>query len=425
VAKLSARELALDALTAWRRKKQFADAIIADRLASTGLTARDRAFALELFYGVLRNLSCLDFWIDCLRKGRLDAGVRDVLRLGLYQLLSLSIAEHAAIYETVKIERKRWRPVVNAVLRSALRRKAELLEKIASQPLSIRASHPQFLVERWERQFGLADTGTLCGWNNRPPPIYARVNKLKTGLDSFLGKHSNAQKATKFQNFARFDSPPIDALKRGECYVQDPSTAIACELLDPKPDERVLDACAAPGGKTGYLAEMMQNRGLIVACDRDEERIRLMEENLDRLGITNTNVLRHDWTEQRLPAGIRDHAPFDRILIDAPCTNTGVMRRRVDVRWRLGPADFDRMRKQQIAIAGRTEELLKPGGIMVYTTCSLEAEENDGVVQHQLKTMRQLSLEKQTDCLPFRDGFDGAFAAKLVKTADAVSTGCI
>lgn len=415
LAKPSAREIALVALRAWRRKKDFADAIIADCLASTNLAVRDRAFALELFYGVLRNFTLLDFWIGCLRTGRLDANVRDLVRLGLYQSLMLSIPEHAAIYETVAIGPKRHRAVVNAILRSALRRKAELLKKANSQPLHIRTSHPLFLINRWQRQFGLSNTEVLCAWNNRPPPIYARINKLRVDVDPFLQRHPKAQRLPNTPNFAEIASLPLDALKRGECYLQDPSTAVACELLTQRADERVLDACAAPGGKTGYLAEMMQNHGLIVACDRDRDRIHLLEENLHRLGVTNTNVFRHDWTERQVPAAIQGYAPFDRILIDAPCSNTGVMRRRVDVRWRLTEADFGRMQKRQLAIVRNLEPLLQAGGVMVYSTCSLEAEENEEVLQELFKTMPTLRLGEQKQCLPFDDGFDGAFAAKLIK----------
>jgi 16S rRNA (cytosine967-C5)-methyltransferase len=415
VAKLSAREVALVALRAWRQKKDFADAIITDCLASTNLDARDKAFALELFYGVLRNLTRLDFWIGCLRTRRLDARVRDLLRLGLYQLLSLSLPDHAAIYETVAIGPKRNRPVVNAVLRSASRQQGELLKKANAQPLHIQTSHPRFLIDRWRKRFGLSNTEALCAWNNRPPPIYARVNKLKIDVDSFLRKHPTAQRLANMPNCFELGAVPLDSLKRGECYLQDPSTAIACELVIPKAGERVLDACAAPGGKTGYLAEIMQNRGLIVACDRDRDRIRLLEENLNRLGVTNAKVLRHDWTEHQVSAAIRDQAPFDRILIDAPCSNTGVMRRRVDVRWRLTEADFERMHKRQLAIARNLEPLLKAGGIMVYSTCSLEVEENEEVVQELLKSMSALRLEQQKQCLPFRDGLDGAFAVKLIK----------
>src|SRR6185437_7490100 len=154
----------------------------------------------------------------------------------------------------------------------------------------------------------------------------------------------------KWLGFVEFSSLPTEALQRGHCYIQDPSTAMACQLLTPQPGEKILDACAAPGGKTTYLAQIMQNRGSIVACERQPQRLRVLEENIKRLQIDIIQVVQHEWTDANQPPAIKAMAPFDRILIDVPCTNTGVMRRRVDVRWRLKPADFNRMRARQIEI---------------------------------------------------------------------------
>ena len=228
----------------------------------------------------------------------------------------------------------------------------------------------------------------------------------------FLERYRAARTLSNIPNFVELPSP-ADALEAGDCYVQDPSTAIACELLQPQPDEKVLDACAAPGGKTSYLVELMRNRGSIVACDRDPERLRLLEENLQRLGVRIAKIVRHDWTNTKVPDEILSEAPFDRILLDAPCSNTGVMRRRVDVRWRLKPTDFVRMQKRQIEIALAVTPLLKPGGILVYSTCSLEKEEDEDVLQPLLRKMSILTLEEERRSLPFIDNFDGAYAARL------------
>jgi 16S rRNA (cytosine967-C5)-methyltransferase len=308
-------------------------------------------------------------------------------------------------------------------LRNALRRKAELIETASKQEISIRNSHPQFLIDRWVQNFGAQNAAALCDWNNRPAPIYARINRLKISVEEFLSVVGSARCADRIpqlrdgvpteENFVRLTSIPNEALAAGECYIQDPSTAAACVLLDPKPGERVLDACAAPGGKTAYLAELMRNNGFILACDRDQGRIRTLQDNLERLGVSIAEFAQHDWTSGKPLANTEMLSSFDRILVDAPCSNTGVMRRRVDLRWRLSPKDFLRMQQEQLQILRMTIPLLKPGGILGYSTCSIEPEENEEVARIITKEFPFLKLVEQMSLLPFRDGFDGAFAAKL------------
>ncbi len=416
MAQLSARQIALAALRKWRRERRFADSVISRLFAKAELTVSNRAFALELFYGVLRNLLLLDFWIGCLRASRIDADLRDLLRLGLYQLLFLKTAEHAAVYETVELAPKRQRAVINGVLRAAARQQDQLRTRGNAQPLFVRTSHPQFLIARWQQHFGAEAANELCRWNNAPPPIYGRINQLKIDRADFLRKYPESPALVRNPAFVEFHAWPTDALNLGRCYIQDPSTAIACELLDPQPGEKILDACAAPGGKTGYIAQLMKNRGAIVACDRDPERLRVLESNITRLGIQIICTFRLDWTQGRIPKEITSIGPFDRILVDAPCTNTGVMRRRVDVRWRLRPKDFLRMPKQQFEIARAAIRLLKPGGVFVYSTCSLEPEENEELIGRLLNEFPGVRPAREESCLPFRDHFDGAFAARLTDT---------
>jgi 16S rRNA (cytosine967-C5)-methyltransferase len=413
----SARELALVALRQWRTGGGFADAILARLLRSSDLIAPDRTFTTELFYGILRNLNLLDFWIGSQRHEHLDHDVRDLLRLGVYQIFFLKTPEHAAVYETVELAGARPRSLVNAVLRNALRQLDELMAKASQQDLNVRCSHPQFLIDRWTQNFGAENTATLCEWNNRPAQIYARINRLKISVEEFLSKHSDAERLPQHDNFARLASVPNDALACGQCYIQDPSTAAACLLLDPMPGEKVLDACAAPGGKTGYLAEMMKNHGAIMACDRDDGRIRTLQDNLERLGVEIARFAQHDWTsDEPLPDAVAI-SPFDRILVDSPCSNTGVMRRRVDLRWRLVPKDFLRMQAEQLRILRAIIPLLKTGGVLVYSTCSIEPEENEKVINAIVQEFSCLKFVEQVPLLPFRDGFDGSFAAKLRRAA--------
>jgi len=416
MAQRSARETALAALRLWRTEKGFADSIISGILANADLTLSDRAFALELFYGVLRNLTLLDFWIDCLRISRIESSVRDVLRLGVYQIFLLKTPEHAAVHETVAIAAKKQRSIVNAVLRTAIRQRNELFADANAQLLFVRTSHPQFLVERWQQHFGTEYTEKLCKWNNRPAPIYGRINRIKIDPEVFALLYPDSRPLPSNPDFVEFNNLPTAALDSGQCYIQDPSTAMACQLLDPKPGEKILDACAAPGGKTTYLAQLMQNRGLIIACDRDRKRLQILKDNIGRLGTTIVRAIRHDWARDDPPEEILSIAPFDRVLLDAPCTNTGVMRRRIDVRWRLRPEDFSRMSNEQLNIARAVIGLLKPDGTLVYSTCSLEPEENEQVVRRLLAEPPALGLEAEKDSLPFRDGFDGAYAARLTRS---------
>jgi len=413
VAHISARRIALIALEQWQGQIGRADLIIGQLLDDAPISASDRGFALELFYGTLRSLSLLDFWIGCLRPAKVDAEVRDILRLGLYQLLKLGTPEHAAVNESVELARPKLRPVINGVLRTAVRQREELQQRTRNQPLSIRESHPEFLVSRWQKRFGIEPTAALCRWDNQPAPIYARVNQLLVTPEQFLSRYPEAEQCEQWPGFVQFPTVPIEALRRGHCYVQDPSTVVACDLLAPEPGEKVLDACASPGGKTSYLAQLMQNRGSVIACDRDEKRIEVLRENVARLQATIVQVVQHDWGHDKLPPEVEAAAPFDRILVDAPCTNTGVIRRRVDVRWRLQTDDFPRMQREQLEITRGVARLLKRGGILVYSTCSLEPEENDGVAERLATELLGGRLIGKRFNTPFANQCDGAFAAKL------------
>jgi 16S rRNA (cytosine967-C5)-methyltransferase len=410
----SSRRIALRALVRWRNGREFADQIINQLLGKTSLSVADRGFALELFYGVLRNLTLLDFWIDQLRASPLDPTSRDLLRLGLYQLFFLKTPPHAAVFETVAIAPARARKLINAILRRAQREQPGLTTAAEATSVRIRFSTPEFLVEKWTRQFGAEATLELCHWNSRPAPIYARINQLRTTAEEFLKRHPGSFLVPGKINFAGL----TNVAEEGDGYIQDPSTAIACEMLQPRPGETVLDACAAPGGKTAYLAEMMSNTGSLVAVDADAGRLRRLTENLSRLRVTNMRAVQCNWLDRASihAAQFRERS-FDRILVDVPCTNTGVMRRRVDVRWRLRPNDFERMPHQQVAILRAVAPLLKPGGSLVYSTCSLEAEENRDVIASFLQAYPDFRLTTQAESLPFRDHFDGAFAAGLHQRA--------
>jgi len=257
-------------------------------------------------------------------------------------------------------------------------------------------------------------------WNNTPPRRYARVNTLRTEPGQLL-EQWRAENVE--YDFFRSDwieenlvfrlrehpwLPSLESFRSGGFYVQDPSTLLAVHLLDPQPGERILDACAAPGGKTTYIAQRIGNQGCLVAQDRMEDRLQSLDENCRRLGVTCVETSRSGsivFPELS--------APFDRILVDAPCSNTGVMARRVQLRWRLTPAELDRLCALQLELLRQTVPLLRPGGTLVYSTCSLEPEENQHVLEAFCRQHSEYEVIAQRQLLPFQDRVDGTFVARL------------
>ena len=398
----------------WEKGTTFSDEILHGLLERHPLQPSERGLLTELFYGVLRHLRQLDFLIAQLREGALDERTRNLLRAGLYQIFHLRVPAHAAVNETVSMAGP-TRGLVNAVLRRALREQEGLSQRLAAQPLAVRESHPDFLVDRWTTQFGAESAEALCRLNNTPSENFFRVNTLKTSLERLLELQPDAFVQDAARGVLKLRRIPAEWLDSGWGYVQDPSTLLAPDLLDPQPGERVLDACAAPGGKSTYLAQKMGGRGRVMACDLYDSRIRRLKENVARLGTISVRVHLLDFLLVPEAGSPLLEAPFDRILLDVPCSNTGVIRRRVDVRWRLTEEDFLRMPVQQFALVRRAVPLLKAGGVLVYSTCSLEHEENAAVVEQIARELPELALEEVRTSLPFRDAVDGSFAARFRK----------
>lgn len=407
----NSRTACVDALLRWETGTMFADEVLHGALASSRFNVFDRAFLTETFYGILRHRSALDFLIRQLRDTDLDLQTRQVLRLGFYQIFWMRIPHHAAVNETVNLA-GRARGLVNALLRRAIREKEALDQKLAQAPAAIRYSHPGFLIERWQRQFTPEGAARICEWNNAPAEIYVRANQLKVTPGELLGATPAAQPSELHPLSIKVKQVPFQWLMEGLCYVQDPSTLMAVELLAPQPGETILDACAAPGGKTSYMAELMGNRGRIVACDSSRPRLERMQENLTRMSVACVETHRVDWLSR---SPIFEPESFDRILVDAPCSNTGVIRRRVDVRWRLTPADFEQMPQRQRAILDALLPLLKRGGTLVYSTCSLEAEEDEQLAEAFARANPGVRLDAMARRQPHVDNMDGAFAARFVK----------
>lgn len=402
----SPRRAAVSILRAWSKGHVYADGLIERHASRNSLSSADRALLNAIVLGVLRNLRLLDHWIAGLRKGKLDDETRDILRVGLCQLLILRLPDHAAVFETVELGKSGVRGLINAVLRRAIATRKNLydFEKIAPEVVY---SHPDWLFKRWKKAFGKEDTIALMDFNNCPAPTYARINPL-SGC-GILPQASDEEDLP--PGFIKIEGQvPGDLLAKGQIYIQDPATRHSVELLDPQPGEKILDACAAPGGKAFLIAAAQGSAKDLLCTDSNDKRLPRLRENLERLHCGSAGIEVHDWS---LPAPEKWHGAFDAILLDVPCSNTGVFRRRVDVRWRLRPADITELSKLQRKILENALPCLKPGGRLVYSTCSIEAEENEDLIAAVLVDHPELHLAGTRQALPQCDGTDGAFAACL------------
>ncbi|KAB2640226.1 MAG: 16S rRNA (cytosine(967)-C(5))-methyltransferase RsmB [Verrucomicrobia bacterium] len=405
------RQAAVSALHAWAQGQDYAESLIERHAQRRKLSSPDRGLLQAILFGVLRHRRLLDHWISKLRDGKLDPETRDVLRVGLCQLLILNLPDHAAVNETVEAGKANVRNLVNAVLRRATTSRKRLLDEVADLPPPVVHSHPDWLCNRWRAAFGKANTLALMEWNNQPAATFFRLNPLGGALASPGVSPLPGTPVAKAPNFFQLEGPlPTALLAAGAIYIQDPATRHAVELLDPQPGEHILDACAAPGGKAFLIAAALGSAANLVCTDSNEKRLPRLRDNLTRLHAADATIAVHDWT---LPAPPAWHAAFDGILLDVPCSNTGVMRRRVDVRWRLQAPDIEALVRTQRLILENALPCLKPGGRLVYSTCSLEHAENLGQIEAFLAAHPDLTLQGTREALPFRDQTDGAFAARI------------
>ncbi|MBM3832053.1 MAG: 16S rRNA (cytosine(967)-C(5))-methyltransferase RsmB [Verrucomicrobia bacterium] len=422
------REIAVRALQRHEESTDYIENILEDELRRASIAALDRRLVEELTFGVVRWKATLDWLIDHKASGRRQKpALRILLRLGLYQIFWLTrIPDHAAVHETVELaKRLGFGPqsgFINAVIRAYVREKEEtkrLVDNLRETKPAIGYSHPEWLVERWAKRWDKRELLPLLEWDNTPARVFARVNTLATDAAHLITQWR--AEGVEYDFFQRdwtgenliFELKSFPSLKtlpsfgQGKFYVQDPSTLLAVRELNPQPGERVLDLCAAPGGKTTFIAQEMDNRGQIVAEDASNDRLNLVRENCVRLGVKCVETV--------LPpiAETQPRPLFDRVLVDAPCSNTGVMRRRVDLRWRIRWQEIERLQKEQGKLLAVAAARVRQGGILVYSTCSLETEENEEVVRTFLKGSPGFQLESERELLPFRDGVDGAYIARL------------
>ncbi len=431
----TAREVALKMLM---RVEQgaYADKVL-ENLRQSSLSDVDRALVRELVLGVTKWRGRLD-WISkgYIAKGAesLDSWTRNVLRLGIYQLIFLDrIPPWAAVDESVKLAarygHRGTKCLVNAVLRAIARRGDDVdypdIETDPATYLSVYYSHPFWVVRRWIERYGVAATAELCKFNNTQPKVFIRANSLKITPERLvraLEREEIEAQPTGFPGFLELAS--AEGLFKTRCFregyfqVQDCGAGMAALLLAPRPGERVLDLCSAPGGKATHMAEIMENKGLIIALDKHRGRLRTLQENTKRLGIKIICAKTEDALNYI-------SEPFDRVLADVPCSGSGTFCRRADARWRIRER-VEELTPVQLALLEKGAGLLKPGGILVYSTCSIEPEENEMVVEGFLRKSPQFKLEKADLVLPCvaeeyvktfppRDHCDGSFAVRIRK----------
>ena len=378
----NSRRTAAFAVARWLATKDFPATLLPE--------GPDRAFVQDLVYTVIRRLRPLRTVLGALTtkwpKGELEA----LLYVGAAQILYMEeVPDFAAVNETVEAAKlcnnKSIAKVVNGVLRNLIRRRAEFERQIAAAPLEERESFPTELVRRWTARFGAEGAAKLCAWHNEP---------AKTFLARKDGSFVELERGKKVTD--------VSGYAEGEFIVQDPGTALAVELMDAKPGDVVLDACAAPGGKTIQLAW----RGAkVTACEVNPKRRRKLEENLKRVGL-----------EVEVIGALADQDfQFSKVLVDAPCSNTGVLRRRPDARWNWSVEKLAALVKLQAEILDRVAALVAPGGTLVYSTCSNEPEENVDQVNAFLARHSDFTLDVTRESTPFESGHDGAFAARLLR----------
>lgn len=451
----SSRSLALQVLLECQPGSPFAQELLDTAVATHQVShaAADRRMATQLVYGVLRRRGSLDALLQTVvsrPQHEVEPWLWEVLRLGAFQLALLDhVPLHAAMNETVELASRFGRPQAKGFINGALRnllslvtdrrtdapaRDALPLEQgqyrrlsraVLSDPatqqvqyLAAAFSFPHWLAERWLARFGWDECVRLGFWFAGQAPLWLRVNRLKTNRADFLT--ALAQAGVKAEAGTNPDAVRLTASAsirelpgygEGWFSVQDESATNVAAALAPTPGSRVLDLCAAPGGKTTHLAELMDNRGEIIACDVDERRLATVSDLCGRLGITivQSRMLRAlrcgHWEEP--PAG-----PFDFILVDVPCSNTGVLGRRPEARWRLKRADFILMRPLQEKLLRQAAERIRPGGTIVYSTCSIEPAENQQLVRNALPALPELALEAEQEQMPGAPA-DGGYWARL------------
>ncbi|WZL74788.1 16S rRNA (cytosine(967)-C(5))-methyltransferase RsmB [Clostridiaceae bacterium 35-E11] len=441
---INARKYALDILMDIEKNKAFSNIAINRQLKGQEIVPMDRRFVTELVYGVLENKLYLDFIIGAFSKikiKKINKVVLNILRMGLYQMIYLDkIPEFAAVNESVKLVKKmdyRATAFVNGILRNYLRNKEKVkMPTLQAQPiehLSIKYSHPTWMVERWLKQFGQDFTESMLKANNETPKLTIRTNTLKITREALIEHLQNEgiqaskgiyiDEAIYIENIGNLQE--WESFHKGLFQIQDESSMCVAHVMDPKPGELIVDVCAAPGGKTTHIAQLMENKGRILARDIYDHKLKLIDDNALRLGIDVIKTMR--FNAKALDHSLLEKA--DRVLVDAPCSGLGIIRRKPELKYNKCPDDIEDITMLQLEILNNASKYVKEDGILVYSTCTIEKEENIGVVEKFIEQNRNFEIldvndvlpktlrskEKYLQLYPNIHGMDGFFICKFKK----------
>lgn len=408
------RELALEALVNVEKKQAYSNLLLNNYLDSGKLNKKDAGLFTEIVYGTIQRSLTLDYYLTPYieKQKKLQDWVKILLRLTLYQMVYLDkVPARAAIYEAVEIAKKKGHKgvasVVNGVLRSIQRQGVPNLETMENDldRISIATSHPRWLVEKWIEQYGVEDTERMCEMNLVPPSQTARVNTAKATVDEVIAMLKNqgfdVDKGDVAEESIISNKGNLaysNAFKNGFITIQDESSMLVARTLGVSEGEKVFDCCAAPGGKSTHIAELMNGTGTVISTDLHEHKVRLIKEQADRLELANIEVQALD---SRKAQQVFEKEQFDKILVDAPCSGFGVIRRKPDLKYSKTMQDVQQLAKIQTAILDEVAPLVKKGGTLVYSTCTIDKEENAEVVRAFLESHQDFEIDTNIkDLLP-------------------------
>lgn len=436
------RGLAVKILNRVERTDAYLDRLLDNEMRNADLSGPDKALLYEIVHGVIRWMGRLDWVLNGFYKGQFSKAIPNLkngLRVALYQILFLDrVPDFAAVNEAVefvkKLQGQKPADLTNAILRNIIRSKNAIRypdpEEDLPGYLSAFYSHPSWMVKRYLERFGRDETEKLLFANNEKPYLTLRINGLKTNAEEFkyLLNSVNLRFSPgrylpeffKLQNLTNITA--WEYYSKGYFNIQDESAGLACRLLNVRENLKVLDLCAAPGGKTAYMAALMHDKGEIVAVDKFDSRLNIVQKNIERLGLNSVRLVESDAREF-------NETGFDRVLADVPCSGTGTLSKKPDIKWKKDIFDVRQMTELQYELLCKAASLIKPDGAVVYSTCSIEPEENFQVVKKFLDNHPDFMLDSSKDkfpdeivdengCIqtyPHRHKMDGAFAARLIK----------